>query len=83
MALRIDTLLDRKRSGKELTAHEMTFFVECLMDNRLTHAQVGAFCAFTMWRGMTQAETVALGYGFVEDLRRFDGKSRQPAWGGV
>ena len=60
MALRIDTLLDRKRMGKELTAEELKFFVECLIDRRLSQAQIGAFCAFTMWRGMTQAETVAL-----------------------
>ena len=60
MALRIDTLLDRKRMGKELTAQELTFLVDCLMDRRLSPVQTGAFCAFTMWRGMTQAETVAL-----------------------
>ena len=60
MGLRIDTLLDRKRMGVELTDEELTFFVHSLMDRRLTQAQVGAFCAFTTWRGMTQAEMVAL-----------------------
>ena len=41
MALRIDTLLDRKRMGKELTAHELTFLVDCLMDSRLSPVQAG------------------------------------------
>ena len=60
MGLRIDTLLDRKRMGAELTNEELRFFIDSLMNKRLTQAQVGAFCAFTTWRGMTQQEMVAL-----------------------
>ena len=66
MGLRIDTLLDRKRMGVELTNEELRFFVHSLMNKRLTQAQVGAFCAFTTWRGMTQENGCTYdGYGTV------------------
>lgn len=46
MALRINTLLDRKRTGKEMTAEVLAFF-ECLMERRLSSEQVSGSCALT------------------------------------
>ena len=57
MALRIDTLLDRKRTGKELTAEVLDFFVECLMESRLYSEQIGGSCAFTILQSGSTCDT--------------------------
>ncbi len=60
MGLRINNILEAKSSGKELSVPELDFFIQSLVREEVTSAQAGAFCAFTLWRGMTTAETIAL-----------------------
>ncbi len=53
-------LIRRKRDGAELSSEEIAFLVGGLTDGSLTDAQAGALAMAICWRGMTDAERVAL-----------------------
>lgn len=60
MGLRISTILEQKSQGQELSGAQLRFFVEQLVSGEITDAQIAAFCAFTLWQGMSTQETVEL-----------------------
>jgi thymidine phosphorylase len=53
-------LIQRKRDGSELSAHEIAQLVFGIADGSVTDAQVGALAMAIFWRGMSAAERVAL-----------------------
>jgi pyrimidine-nucleoside phosphorylase len=60
MELRIDNILESKRSGGILSTEQLDSFIGMLVANKISDAQAAAFCAFTMWHGMTPRETLDL-----------------------
>ena len=72
MGLRFDTVLEKKKNGFELTVDEINYFVQGLMQQTVSPAQVGAFCAFIMLRGMTTSETVALTLAMADSGQRVE-----------
>ncbi len=56
----IDTLLERKRDGGQLSASEIAWLVAGFVDGTITRAQAAAFLAFVYLRGMADEEKVAL-----------------------
>ncbi|MCK6502338.1 thymidine phosphorylase [Myxococcota bacterium] len=60
MSPSIERVLERKREGGALTAEEIAWLVQGIVDGSVTRAQAAAFLAFTYLRGMTRDETVAL-----------------------
>jgi thymidine phosphorylase len=53
-------LIRRKREGGELSAEEIEFLVAGITDGSVSDAQVGALAMAIVWRGMTNAERIAL-----------------------
>ncbi len=53
-------LLRAKRDGVELQPADIAAFVTGITDGRVTEGQAAAFAMAVLWRGMTDAETVAL-----------------------
>ena len=70
MGIRFDTILEKKKNGLELTTEEIGFFVQGLMQNTVSSAQIGALCAFVTCRGMTASETVALTLAMADSGQR-------------
>ena len=56
----IELVLERKREGGALSAEQIGWLVQGIVDGSVTRAQAAAFLAFTFLRGMTRDETVAL-----------------------
>lgn len=56
----IDTLLERKRDGHELTGPEIDAFVTGVVEGSVTRSQAAAFLAFVFIQGMKDDETVSL-----------------------
>jgi pyrimidine-nucleoside phosphorylase len=53
-------LLQKKRDGGELTRHEMGELIDLFMSDKLADYQMSAFLMAVFWRGLSEAETVAL-----------------------
>jgi len=56
----IDIWLEQRRDGVEQGATEIRGFVDAVLAGSVSPAQIGAWLAFVMTRGMTPAETVLL-----------------------
>ncbi len=56
----VEQVLEAKRDGKALSASQIAWFVDAVVDERVSRAQAAAFLAFVMVRGMERDETVAL-----------------------
>jgi len=65
-SLAIDTLLETKRDGGELSRAQIDAFLRGLLSGTVTRAQAAAFLAFVYLRGMTPDETVALTLAMTE-----------------
>jgi pyrimidine-nucleoside phosphorylase len=59
-------LIDRKKRGGELTAEEIRFLLEGFVAKRIPDYQLSAWLMAVVWRGMTEAETLALTRAMVE-----------------
>jgi len=51
--LSVESVLERKRDGAELSAEELAWVVGGVTDGGITRAQAAAFLAFVFLRGMT------------------------------
>ncbi|HEX2095125.1 MAG TPA: thymidine phosphorylase [Longimicrobiaceae bacterium] len=60
------SLIDRKRQGGEMTADELRFLCEGFVAGRIPDYQMAAWLMAVCWRGMTEAETLALTRAMVE-----------------
>lgn len=56
----VEQVLETKRDGGALSAEQVTWFVQAVVDEQVSRAQAAAFLAFVMVRGMDRDETVAL-----------------------
>lgn len=72
----IDTILERKRDGRSLSAAEITLVVNGVVDGTVTRAQAAAFLSFVFVRGMNVDETVALTSAMADSGDRL-------SWGGL
>ncbi|HEV2150640.1 MAG TPA: thymidine phosphorylase, partial [Longimicrobiaceae bacterium] len=65
-------LIDRKKRGGELTPEEIGFLLEGFVAKRIPDYQVSAWLMAVVWRGMTEAETLALTRAMVESGAALD-----------
>lgn len=65
-------LIERKKRGGELTADELTFLVTGFTAGRIPDYQVAAWLMAVLWRGMTEAETLALTRAMVASGAELD-----------
>ena len=65
-SLAIDTILETKRDGGELSRAQIDAFLRGVLSQEVTRAQAAAFLAFVYLRGMTADETVALTLAMTE-----------------
>lgn len=59
-------LIDRKKRGGELTEEEIRFLLDGFVAKRIPDYQVSAWLMAVVWRGMTEAETLALTRAMVQ-----------------
>jgi pyrimidine-nucleoside phosphorylase len=59
-------LIDRKKRGGELAEDEIRFLLEGFVAKRIPDYQMSAWLMAVVWRGMTEAETLALTRAMVE-----------------
>ncbi|MBV9772821.1 MAG: thymidine phosphorylase [Gemmatimonadetes bacterium] len=69
-------LIERKKRGGELTAEELGFLCEGFVAKRIPDYQMAAWLMAVCWRGMTEAETLALTRAMVDSGERLD-------WSGI
>ena len=87
--MRAVDILKRKRDGGELDAAEVAFLVDGFVAGHIPAYQISAFLMAVFWRGMSEAETVALtermlGSGTVLDFSDVPGeKIDKHSTGGV
>ncbi|HAT1683367.1 TPA: thymidine phosphorylase [Klebsiella oxytoca] len=53
-------IIRKKRDGIEISAEEMTLFINGIRDNVVTEGQIAAFCMAVMFRDMTRTEMLAM-----------------------
>ncbi len=74
--MRMYDIIRKKRDGCELSAEEIRFFIDGYVQDRIPDYQAAALCMAIYYRGMTDAETVAMTEcmaqsGDTVDLSRF------------
>ena len=65
-------LIERKKHGGELTAGELAFLLDGYLSKRIPDYQVSAWLMAVVWRGMTEAETLALTRAMVASGAELD-----------
>ncbi|MFZ5547869.1 MAG: thymidine phosphorylase [Pseudomonadota bacterium] len=72
MTLLAQEIIRAKRDGRVLSPAELRAFAGGLADGSWSDAQAAALAMATLWRGMTEAETVALTQAFADSGERLD-----------
>jgi pyrimidine-nucleoside phosphorylase len=70
--LRAVDIIIKKRNGAELSDQEISFFVENFNNGVIPDYQAAAFCMAIFFKGMTDAETVALTMALVQSGKQLD-----------
>jgi pyrimidine-nucleoside phosphorylase len=58
-AINVVGLIDRKKRGGELSAHELRFLLDGYLSKHIPDYQLSAWLMAVCWRGMTEGETLA------------------------
>jgi len=71
-SLAVVPLINRKKAGDPLTAEEIRFLCDGYLAGEIPDYQMSAFLMAVVWRGMTEAETLALTRAMVASGEELD-----------
>lgn len=77
--LRAIDIIIKKRNGNELSTAEIDFFVQGFNKGEIPDYQAAAFCMAVFFKGMSDAETVALTMALVQSGKQLDLTAIAPA----